>query len=86
MKAHKRIILNRTTRHSERFTLINDGKGMGGVGESRGHYLRNWYVGIGIDRGNGYRGCFSVDYALSREEVPDEAKRLIRETLELGEK
>lgn len=72
-----------TSRSSrERYVLIPDGKGMGGYGKSRCHYLNRWVVANGVDRGNGYQGYMSVDYAISEESsLPEKAKSKIRKII-----
>jgi hypothetical protein len=87
MKAQTKIILNRTTRASERYTLINNGRGMGGAGKDRAHYLRNWCVVSGVDRGNGYQGYYSIDHVLhwSFTGLTSAEKQTIRATLGITE-
>lgn len=64
MTIKSKTILNRTTRARERYTLIHDGRGMGGYGYPGTHYLNNWCVACGVDRCSGYQGYFSIDYVL----------------------
>lgn len=63
--------------------LINDGQGMGGAGMPDDHYLRNWIVAQGTNRGNGYQGYMSIDYALTADYISDSAKTKIRKKLGL---
>lgn len=65
----------------ERYYLLLDGKGMGGAGNPPGHYLRRYVVVNGVDRGHGYQGYMSVDYALSLEWFPESAKKKIRQVI-----
>ena len=62
----------------DRYYLIKDGRGMGGAGKAEDHYLRQWVVVNGVDRGNGYQGYHSIDYALSVSWIPEAAKAVIR--------
>lgn len=62
-----KIILNKTRFPHYRYTLIRDGRGMGGAGEPVGHYSHEWVIANGRDCGRGYQGYMSVDYALSPE-------------------
>lgn len=79
-----RIALTTSRSPRERYYLLKDGRGMGGAGEPPEHHSHSWVVVNGVDRGNGYQGYMSVDYALSDEVtwLPESAKRRIR--LQLG--
>lgn len=77
--APERIQLTSAQRSLDRYYLIKDGKGMGGHGEPPEHYLNQWVVANGVDRGDGFQGYYSVNYALTLDELPDEAKKLIQE-------
>lgn len=83
----RRIQLTHSRSSRERYYLLNDKHGMGGAGMPEDHYLNQWVVVDGTDRGNGYQGYMSVDYALSDAVtwLPAAAKRLIRKTLNLPE-
>lgn len=76
-----KITLVSSRRPRERFYLIKDGKGMGGAGLATSHYLNNYVVANGVERGNGYQGYTSVDYALSVDFLPEFAKQRIREAI-----
>jgi hypothetical protein len=77
------IKLNSSQSSRDRYYLIHDGKGMGGYGKDKDHYLNNWVVVNGVDRGNGYQGYMSIDCALKEGYVPEEAKAIIRQTLKI---
>lgn len=81
MSVFHEVILTRSKSSRERYKLVKDGRGMGGYGMPPDHYSRHWLVVNGVDRGNGYQGYMSVDYALSEDCLPESAKALIRETL-----
>lgn len=78
------LVKSRSSR--ERQYLIRDGQGMGGAGEPAYHYSNAWVVASGVDRGNGYQSYMSVDYALTCEWLPENAKAIIRRTLNIGER
>lgn len=84
-KIEHKITLTTGQKSRDRYYLIKDGRGMGGAGKPEDHYLNQWVVVNGTDRGQGYDGYYSVDYALSDEVtwIPDHAKDLIRKTLNL---
>lgn len=67
-----KIILNKTRISSDRYTLIN--QGMGGANLPETHYHHNYCVVSGVDRGHGYQGYMSIDYFLTLDYVPQEAK------------
>ncbi|MES2864050.1 MAG: hypothetical protein V4666_08025 [Bacteroidota bacterium] len=67
-----KIILNKTKSHSDRYTLISGS--MGSHGEVGNHANRFLEVVNGIDRGAGYRGYTAINYFLTLEYVPQEAK------------
>ena len=72
-------ILNKTTKHNERYTLIKDGRGMGGYGKPDDHYLNNWYIATGLNHPvSGYNGFMAIDYFLGLGYVPEEVKRKVR--------
>lgn len=73
------LLLNPGVSPSERFWLVYNGRGMGGSGSPPEHYLNNFFVGIGVDRGKGYQGYLSIDGALEEEFVPDGVKEAVRE-------
>jgi hypothetical protein len=76
-----KVQLTKSRSSRDRHYLIRDGKGMGGGGKPEDHYLNRWVVVTGVDRGNGYQGYMSVDYALTCDWLPDGAKAVIRDTL-----
>lgn len=80
-KCHIPLVKSRSSIH--RYYLIKDGRGMGGAGHPANHYLNQWVVANGQDRGNGYQRYMSVDYALSGSSLPEYAKTKIRQTLRI---
>ena len=80
MKDATVIPLNSSRSSRCRYYLVNDGRGMGGYSNSPDHYSNHWVVTNGVDRGNGYQGYMSVNYAASDEGcLPSEARaRLLK--------
>lgn len=76
-----KVKLTSSSSSRDRYHLVRDGQGMGGYGQEKSHYINQWVVVNGVDRGNGYQGYMSVDYALSDGHLPDSAKQIIRKTL-----
>ena len=75
-----KIILNKTTKSSERYCLINGS--MGNSGEPETSPNHKFEVVNGIDKGNGYQGYMAVTYAISDESyMPEDAKKKLKETL-----
>lgn len=62
-----KIPLTKSRSSQERYYLLKDGRGMGGHGSPADHYLHHYVVVNGVNRGGGYQGYMSVDYALSAE-------------------
>ena len=78
-----KIILNRTRRPRERYTLIDEP--MGGADETPNHVTNRFSVANGRDRGNGYQGYSSILYFLSKPWIPKSAKEnCIKELNKLG--
>jgi len=67
----------------QRYYLIKDNQGMRGASKPPNHYLNLFSVVNGIDRGNGYQGYMSIDYALQCGYIPNHAKAKIRRILKL---
>lgn len=78
-----KIQLTKSKSALARYYLICDGQGMGGAGNPKSHYSNRWTVVNGVDRGNGYQGYMSVDYALTVDYLPDSAKAIIRQHLSI---
>ena len=74
-----KIILNKTNRPMDRYTLVSDS--MGCAGEPENHPSHKYSVANGVDRGNGYQGYTSIDYFLTQEYVPQDVKNNLRKTL-----
>jgi len=74
-----RVILNNTIKHSDRYSLINEGQG--GYGDPLYYPTHKFCVVNGIDRGNGYQGYLSVTYALQHDSVPKEVKARLKALL-----
>lgn len=80
----QKIILNKTRKHNDRYTLINNGRGMGGYGQAPDHYLCNWFVATGFDHPeSGYPSHTSIDYFLTLGYVPEEVKDKVRRILDI---
>ncbi|MFA5935040.1 MAG: hypothetical protein WC827_04095 [Candidatus Paceibacterota bacterium] len=74
-----KIILNKTKRSSERYTLISGA--MGSYGELKTSPNHSFNIANGIDKGNGYQGYSPVTYFLTSDFAPIEAKNKCKEIL-----
>ena len=76
------IILNKTTKHLDRYYLINGCMGCYGEPESSPNH--KYEIANGVNRGYGYQGYMSVTYALSNESyMPKEVKNTLISILKL---
>jgi urocanate hydratase len=66
-----------------RLYLMSGDGGMGGAGESKDHYLNRFSIAEGIDRGCGFQGYMSIDYALAQEYIPQQIKDKIKKEVGL---
>jgi hypothetical protein len=66
------MILNKTTRASDRYRIIPGH--MGNYGDPATSPNHSYQIAFGVDRGNGYQGYMSVTYFLECDHVPQEAK------------
>lgn len=74
-----KLILNKTTKSSDRLTLIEGA--FGNAGDPQHYPTHKFVVVTGVNRGNGYQGYMSVTYALTEcgAWMPSEARlNLIR--------
>lgn len=78
-----KVILNKTRRSSDRYTLISGS--MGSHGEPRSNSPNHKFkIANGVDRGNGYQGYMAVNYALGEDSyLSDGIKNKIKQTLKL---
>ena len=67
-----KIILNKTRKTNDRYTLLN--LGMGGAGDPYYYPTHSHCVAQGMDRGNGYQGYMSITFFLNDESHPIEVK------------
>jgi hypothetical protein len=73
------MILNKTTKHNERYRIIAGS--MGNHGEPASSPNNKYEIARGINHGGGYQGYMAVTYFLAAPEVPEEAKRACRRFL-----
>ena len=74
------MILNKTTKSSDRYQIIAGSQG--NYGEPKGSPNHNFVVVRGVDRGNGYQSYLAVSYAFDkRAHLPPEARRNLIEFL-----
>lgn len=75
------MILNKTTKHRDRYRVIPGSQGC--YGDPDYYPTHKFKIAIGIDRGNGYQGYSSITYFLTKKEyVPVEAKTNLKKFLE----
>lgn len=75
------MILNKTTKHRERYRILPGN--MGNHGDPKDSPNHKYHVANGI--GPNYCGSMSIEYFLSNENIPEEAKQnAIKFLLERG--
>lgn len=73
------MILNKTTKASERYHIIRGSQGS--AGDPPDWPTHKFEIANGVDRGHGYQGYMSVTYFFTKAYVPEEAKRKCKEFL-----